>query len=102
MNVWRRLCAVNPFAWPYFSFANFPALRHARATAVSNVITRDRGNRKSSSVRPSRIRDPIGYDGGINLYAYSRNNPTNLIEPEGLDVLVIEQGPTEGNPIGHT
>lgn len=27
---------------------------------------------------------------------------TNLIDPSGLDVLVIEQGPTQDNPIGHT
>lgn len=55
---------------------------------------------------PSRgrflTRDPISYEGGVNLYTYSRNNPPNLIDPDGLDVLVIEQGPTEGNPIGHT
>ncbi len=55
---------------------------------------------------PSRgrflTRDPISYDGGINLYAYSRNNPANLTDPDGLDVLVIEQGPTQGNPFGHT
>lgn len=47
-------------------------------------------------------RDPISYNGGINLYAYSRNNSANLIDPSGLDVLVIEEGPTQGNPIGHT
>ena len=55
---------------------------------------------------PSRgrflTRDPIGYEGGVNIYAYSTNNPTNLIDPDGLDVLVIEQGRTEGNPVGHT
>jgi RHS repeat-associated protein len=55
---------------------------------------------------PSRgrflTRDPISYEGGINVYAYSRNNPANLIDPDGLDVLVIEQGPTDGNPVGHT
>jgi RHS repeat-associated protein len=55
---------------------------------------------------PSRgrflTRDPISYDGGLNLYAYGRNNPATLVDPDGLDVLVIEQGPTEGNPIGHT
>jgi RHS repeat-associated protein len=47
-------------------------------------------------------RDPISYSGGINLYAYVRNGPTNAIDPRGLDIMVIEQGPTAGNPIGHT
>ncbi|HMH49282.1 MAG TPA: kelch repeat-containing protein [Candidatus Acidoferrum sp.] len=47
--------------------------------------------------------DPLQFGGGdANLYAYVRNAPTTYIDPLGLDIAVIESGPTEGNPIGHT
>jgi hypothetical protein len=31
-------------------------------------------------------RDPIGEDGGVNLYQYSLNDPVNRLDPLGLDV----------------
>jgi RHS repeat-associated protein len=32
-------------------------------------------------------RDPISYEGGINLYAYTMNNPVNWSDPYGEDVI---------------
>jgi hypothetical protein len=38
----------------------------------------------------------------LNPYLYADANPLRYVDPSGLDIAVIENGPTAGNPIGHT
>jgi len=45
-------------------------------------------------------RDPIDYAGGINLYGYVTNNPTNAVDPDGLQgngIFDLYQPPIPGD-----
>ena len=47
-------------------------------------------------------RDPIGYDGGINLYSYVGSNPIMGMDPSGLDPIIVHATTFEGNQTGKT
>jgi RHS repeat-associated protein len=42
-------------------------------------------------------KDPIGFDGGLNLYNYTDSNPVNKIDPFGLRPPAMDPGPLGGN-----
>jgi RHS repeat-associated protein len=47
--------------------------------------------------------DPLrALAGSPNFYGYTLNDPTKYRDPQGLDIAVIENGPTKNNPVGHT
>jgi len=47
------------------------------------------------SPSPGRFisQDPLDFKGGINLYGYAGNSPTNLTDPSGLDTLLCVELP---------
>jgi RHS repeat-associated protein len=70
-----------------FAQARYYQSRLGRFTSVDPVLLTE-----------ERLVDPQR----INLYAYVRNSPLSHTDPVGKDILVIENGPTKGNPVGHT
>lgn len=45
--------------------------------------------------------DPKRFGGGVNFYAYTRNNPVTWIDLFGQDVTVTQYQGLHGNPAGH-
>jgi RHS repeat-associated protein len=68
---------VNPFQYTGREFDSETGLSYYRARYYDPSVGRFLSE------------DPIGFDGGINFYTYTRNQPTRYRDPSGLDVTVI-------------
>ncbi len=81
---------VNPYLFTGRDYDAESGLRYYRARYYDPAIGRFISE------------DPMGFAAGVNFYAYVLNSPMNFRDPSGMDIAVIENGPTRGNPFGHT
>ena|GEM_PF-3518853 len=72
-NVWN-----SPSAAPRFRYAGAIMLPEARLYAMGARVYASATGRFLQT-------DPILFNGGMNLYAYTGNDPVNAIDPSGLD-----------------
>ena len=71
---------VNPFQFTGREFDQETGLRYHRFRYYDPAIGRFISE------------DPVGFDAGMNFYAYVQNNPVLLIDPFGLSSMVFNRG----------
>ena len=82
-----KSAATSPFAYTGQRIDAESGLSYYRARHYSPTLGR--------FMQP----DPIGYDGGVNLYAYVGNVPLNAIDPLGLAASPGASATTSGNSV---
>ncbi len=81
---------------PGFQPFGFAGGIYDAATALVHFGARDYDPETGSFLR----RDPSGFDGGLNLYAYAAGDPVNFVDPDGNFIAAAAIGAVEGAIIG--
>lgn len=99
----RRYPRFRKQSWKPRSSANRAAAGSV-ASGTTLAVTDPRMGHRHHEAELGRFisRDPIGFDGGLNLFIGAGTNPVTFSDPSGLDVAVIISGPVNSNPFGHT
>lgn len=94
---------------PYFPPMRWPGQYYDEETDLFENWNRYYDPRGGGYLAPEPLLQSPTYvrnmaQGGMTVptYAYAAQNPIRYADPTGLDIAVIENGPTEGNPVGHT
>lgn len=75
----------------------FPGQQYDSASGLSYNYWRDGYDAASGRYSQS---DPIGLKGGISVYGYALQSPTNVIDPSGLAAYLVSLPPENARPAG--
>ena len=88
----------NPSGLGAFTYnLRFPGQYYDKETELHYNYFRDYNPKTGRYVQA----DPIGLDGGVNLYGYVGGNPITFADETGLNTVVIVGSGTLVNPFGH-
>jgi RHS repeat-associated protein len=86
----------------YFSARHYASFQGRFTSPDPFSIIQMRQSARDDGKTNSAFNQFIGDPRRWHRFAYAINSPQVFTDKTGLDIMIIENGPTKGNPIGHT